>query len=119
MARILIVDDSLFIRKTMREFLKAGSHDVAGEAENSEQALTLYRELKPDLVTMDIIMPRESGLEAIRRIREYDPNARIVVVSAMGQKKVVSQALELGAKGMVLKPVRAAELLARIAEALA
>jgi len=119
MARILIVDDSLFMRMMIKKLLVGGAHEVVGEAGSSAEALTMYQALRPDLVTMDIIMPKESGLEAIRHIIAQDRGARIIVISAMGQKQVVEQALALGAKGFVHKPIKSVDLLACIGEALA
>ena len=92
MAKVLVVDDSKFMRLTLKNFLEKNSensHTVIGEAENVSQAVERYTELKPDLVTMDIIMPEESGLEAVKKILAIDPSAQIIMVSAMGQEKIV------------------------------
>ena len=106
MARALVVDDSVFMRLTLKRLLLLCGHEVVGEAEDAPNALKKYQELKPDFVTMDIIMPIETGLEAVKKIISVDPTARIVMVSAMGQEKVVEEAISLGAKGFIVKPVQ-------------
>jgi len=117
MAKILVVDDSKFMRLILKNCIEKdskGKHLVVGEAEKDEEAIVKYKELKPDLVTMDIIMPVESGLFAVKQIMEFDPQARIIMVSAMGQEKIVEEAVQLGAKGMIAKPVKGPDLLAMI-----
>lgn len=104
MARILIVDDAKFMRMTLTNILIKANHDVVGEAENGSEAVKLYEELKPDLVTMDVTMPEMSGLEAVRQIKQGDPEAKIIMCSAMGQQKMVVEAIETGAKDFVVKP---------------
>ncbi|NHM29911.1 response regulator [Neobacillus terrae] len=104
MARILVVDDAKFMRMTLTNMLEKANHDVVGEAENGSEAVKLYEELKPDLVTMDVTMPEMSGLEAVRKIKQGDPEAIIIMCSAMGQQKMVVEAIETGAKDFVVKP---------------
>ncbi|SDQ58300.1 two-component system, chemotaxis family, response regulator CheY [Virgibacillus subterraneus] len=104
MARILIVDDANFMRVTLETIVKEDKHEVIGGAENGEEAIKLYKEMKPDLVTMDITMPVMNGIDAIKEIMEYDSEAKIVVCSAMGQQKVVVEAIEIGAKDFIVKP---------------
>ncbi|WP_163972148.1 response regulator [Oceanobacillus halotolerans] len=104
MARVLVVDDANFMRVTIGNILKKEKHEIVGEASNGEEAVQQYKELQPDLVTMDITMPVMNGIEAIKAIREINPNAIIVVCSAMGQQKVVVEAIELGAKDFIVKP---------------
>jgi two-component system chemotaxis response regulator CheY len=114
MAKILVVDDSKFMRLTLKNFLEknlGGAHKVIGEAGSAAEAVQKYAELKPDLVTMDIIMPDESGLEAVKKIMASDANAKIIMVSAMGQEKIVEEAIALGAKSFVTKPIKSDELL--------
>jgi len=104
--KVMIVDDSRFMRLTLRNMLEhEGKYEVIGEADNDVSAVAKYKELKPDVVTMDIIMPIESGLRAVKEIVEFDPNAKIIMVSAMGQEKIVEEAINLGAKGFVVKPI--------------
>ena len=104
MARILIVDDAKFMRLTLTNILKKAEHEVVGEADNGEKAVQLYRELKPDLVTMDITMPEMSGIDAVRQIKSEFPDAIIIMCSAMGQQKMVVEAIESGAKDFIAKP---------------
>jgi len=117
MANVLVVDDSKFMRLILKNGIENDSgkrHKVVGEAEDGASAVAKYKELKPDIITMDIIMPVESGLQAVQKIIELDPSAKIIMVSAMGQEKIVEEAMKLGAKGFVTKPVKNEELLASI-----
>ncbi|UYZ23797.1 response regulator [Mesobacillus jeotgali] len=104
MARILIVDDAKFMRITLTNILKKANHEIVGEAENGREAVMLYRELKPDLVTMDITMPEMSGLDAVKEIKKDFKDAKIIMCSAMGQQKMVVDAIEAGAKDFIVKP---------------
>ena len=104
MARILIVDDAKFMRITLTNILKKANHEIIGEAENGREAVRLYRELKPDLVTMDITMPEMSGLDAVKEIKKDYKDAKIIMCSAMGQQKMVVDAIEAGAKDFIVKP---------------
>ncbi len=111
MARILIVDDSIMMRKTLRTILQRAGHTVEAEAANGEQAILCYTSHRPDLVTLDITMPGMNGLEVIKRLKEIDPAANLVIVSALGQKRTVFEALQHGAKNYILKPVTEEKLL--------
>ena len=102
--RILIVDDAEFMRMMLRDILLVKGFDVAGEAANGAEAISLYKALKPDLVLMDITMPVMDGISAVKEIIEYDPDARIVMVSAMGQQAMVIQSIKCGAMDFVVKP---------------
>ncbi|HAQ06484.1 MAG TPA: two-component system response regulator [Bacillus bacterium] len=104
MARILIVDDAKFMRITLTNILKEANHEIVGEAENGREAVRLYRELRPDLVTMDITMPEMSGLDAVKEIKRDFKDAKIIMCSAMGQQKMVVDAIEAGAKDFIVKP---------------
>lgn len=107
MARVLVVDDALFMRKMLIDILKKEGYDVCGEAENGKEAIEQYRQLKPDLVTMDIVMPKMEeidGIGAVREIIKLDPNAKIIMVSAMGQHVLVVEAIQAGAKDFITKP---------------
>lgn len=104
--RILIADDALFMRNMLREiFVKAG-FQVVGEAANGVEAVERYHELKPDLVTMDIVMPLKSGIEALQQITREDPDARVVMCSALGQESLVIEAVQAGAKDFIVKPFK-------------
>ena len=102
--RILITDDTAFMRMTLRNVLEKNGYEVVGEAEDGLQAVEMYSSVNPDLVTTDITMPKMDGIEAIKRIMKKDPDARIIVVSAMGQKALVIEALNSGAKDFIVKP---------------
>lgn len=115
MARILIVDDALMMRKSLAGILMKAGH-IVEEAVSGEQAVKAYEEYQPDLVTMDITMPGMDGIEALKRIRDFDADAKVVMVSALGQRHKVFAALEAGAKGYVLKPLKEENLLATIQE---
>ncbi|MFO1443699.1 response regulator [Bacillus sp. Bva_UNVM-123] len=104
MARILIVDDAKFMRMTLSSILHKANHEIVGEGENGIDAIRLYGELNPDLVTMDITMPEMSGLEAVKEIKKAYPNAKVIMCSAMGQQKMVVEAIEAGAKDFIVKP---------------
>ncbi|SHF53903.1 response regulator [Ornithinibacillus halophilus] len=104
MAKVLIVDDAKFMRVTLANILSKENHEIVGEAENGQQAVELYKDTKPDLVTMDITMPIMNGIDAIKEIVTYDRNAQIIVCSAMGQQKIVVNAIEIGAKDFIVKP---------------
>lgn len=104
--RVLIVDDALFMRNMLKEiFLKAG-YEVVGEAGDGLEAVEQYRQLRPDLVTMDIVMPHRSGIEALQEIRQEYPDACIVMCSAMGQESLVLEAVQAGAQDFIIKPFK-------------
>ena len=104
MRRLLVVDDALFMRKLISGVAAEAGWEVAGEAGNGEEAVSLYKELKPDLVTMDLVMPVMGGLEALRRIRELDPSAQVVVVTALDQKNALMESIRDGALDFIVKP---------------
>lgn len=104
MARILVCDDSAFMRMMLKTALVSLGHQVAGEAGDGEEAVRQYEELLPDVVTMDITMPQVNGLEALRRIRDRHPRALVIMVSALGQQAIIKEALEAGAKDFIVKP---------------
>ena len=102
--RILIVDDAAFMRMMIRDILTKNDFEVAGEATNGEEAVNKYAELKPDLVTLDITMPGMDGVTVLKEIRKLDPNARVVMCSAMGQQAMVVEAIQSGALDFINKP---------------
>ena len=105
MARIMIVDDSRMIRKTIRLYLEGGGHEIVAEASDGEEAVKNYKISKPEIVTMDISMPEMSGLEALREIMKIDPNAKVIMISSLNQKELVFNAISLGAVSYILKPM--------------
>lgn len=109
--RVLIVDDALFMRNMLKEvFLKAG-YEVVGEAADGFEAIEQYRQLLPNLVTMDIVMPRKSGIEALMDIRKEFPDACVVMCSAMGQESLILEAVQAGAKDFIVKPFKEEKVL--------
>jgi two-component system chemotaxis response regulator CheY len=116
--RVMIVDDVAFVRKTLTEILTAAHYQVVGEAKDGAEAVEMYERLKPDLVTMDVVMPGMSGIEATKRIVKSDKSARVVIISAMGQESLVMEAINVGAKDYMLKPFSAADVLKTVERAL-
>ena len=114
MGRILVVDDTMFMRTLLKNILFSGSHDIVGEAENGEDAVEKYKALKPDLVTMDVVMPKMNGIEALKAIMAADPNAKIVMCTAVGQEQMVKLAIKTGAKGYIVKPFQAPKVLEEV-----
>jgi two-component system chemotaxis response regulator CheY len=109
--RILIVDDSRLMRSMISEILKTAGYEIAGEASTGIEAIEKYRELKPDLMTLDIVMPEMKGLDALKEIIGFDPGANIVIVSSLGQKLLTDDAIASGAKDFVAKPFKNDDLL--------
>ncbi len=104
--RILIVDDLSFMRTAIREIIEASGFGVAGEAENGAEGIILYRERRPDVVLMDITMPIMDGIESLKRIVDYDPRARVIMCSALGQQEYIIRAIQYGARDFIVKPFR-------------
>ena len=112
--RILITDDALFMRVSLRNILSQNGYEVAGEAATGAEAIQLYQQEHPDLVTMDITMPEMDGITAVREIRKLDPEARVIMCTAMGQKQMVLDAIGAGAKDFIVKPFQPAKVLESI-----
>lgn len=117
-ANIMIVDDAAFMRMMVKDILSKNGFTVVGEAENGALAVEKYMDLKPDLVIMDITMPEMDGLQAVREIRKKDPQARIIMCSAMGQQTMVIEAIQSGAKDFVVKPFQAERVVEAVSKAL-
>ena len=115
---ILLVDDAAFMRMMLKDILVNNGYQIIGEAENGAVAIDKYMELKPDITIMDITMPEMDGLQAVKEIRKRDPQARIVMCSAMGQQAMVIEAIQSGAKDFVVKPFQADRVLEAVAKAL-
>jgi two-component system chemotaxis response regulator CheY len=116
--RILVVDDASFMRMMIKDILSKNGYLVVGEAENGMLAIERFMELRPDLVTMDITMPELDGITAVREIRKIDPQAKIIMCSAMGQQAMVIDAIQAGARDFVVKPFQAERVLEAIGKAL-
>lgn len=117
--KVLIIDDALFMRESLKSMLsKCADIEVVGEAPNGAIGVELYKELKPDVVTMDITMPEMDGIEALKRIKTLDPAARVIMISAMGQEGMVKQAILSGAKTFIVKPFTEVYLLNTITKVL-
>jgi two-component system chemotaxis response regulator CheY len=114
MAKILITDDAAFMRMMLADILKKAGHEVIGEAANGLEAIDKYQKLTPDLVTMDITMPEMDGIEALKKIKEIAPQAKVIMCSAMGQQGMVLQAIQAGAKDFIVKPFQADRVLESI-----
>lgn len=118
MPSVLIADDAAFMRMMIKNILSEAGYEIAGEAENGAVAVTKYKELKPDLTTMDITMPEMDGLQALKEIRSADPSARVVMCSAMGQQSMVIESIQAGAKDFIVKPFQPDRVLEAIQKAL-
>lgn len=106
MKKILIVDDAEFMRMALRRILESNGFEVVAEAENGQIGVEKYKQHQPDIVTMDITMPEMTGIEALKAIRAYDPQAKVIMVSAMGQEVFVREAVISGAKTFIVKPFK-------------
>ncbi len=109
--KILVVDDAIFMRGLIRDIFARGPFVIAGEAENGAEAVRLYTELKPDLTTMDIVMPQMDGISALKEIMRLDPGANVIMCSALGQEALIAEAIEAGARDFIVKPFQPARVL--------
>ena len=107
MAKVLIVDDAAFMRMMIKDILSKNGYEIAGEAENGKVAVDKYAEVQPDLVLMDITMPEMDGIQALKAIKSANPNAKVIMCSAMGQQAMVIEAIQSGAKDFIVKPFQA------------
>ena len=111
MARVMICDDAAFMRMMIKDILTKNGYEIAAEAENGMKAVEKYPEARPDLVLMDITMPEMDGIEALKKIKEIDPGANVIMCSAMGQQAMVIEAIQSGAKDFIVKPFQAERVL--------
>ncbi|MFU0823703.1 response regulator [Clostridium sp.] len=118
MARVLIVDDAAFMRMMIKDILEKNGYEVVGEASNGIKAVELYKSERPDVVTMDITMPDMDGIEAVKAIKAFDPSAKIIMCSAMGQQTMVMDAIRSGARDFIVKPFQADRVLEAIRKAI-
>ncbi|MCE7791366.1 response regulator [Salipaludibacillus sp. CUR1] len=118
MAKLLITDDAAFMRMTLKKMVTDAGYEVACEAGNGQQAVDLYKEHRPDLVTMDITMPEMNGIEALEKIKHFDPEAKVIMCSAMGQQSMVVDAIQKGAIDFIVKPFDSLRIKEAIGKAL-
>jgi two-component system chemotaxis response regulator CheY len=116
--RVLISDDAIFMRTMLKDILKKEGYEIVGEARTGQEAVEKYKELRPDLVTMDIVMPDKDGIQAVKEITEFDPQAKILMCSAMGQQSLVIEAIQAGARDFVVKPFQPSRVLEAAARVL-
>lgn len=112
--KVLIVDDAAFMRMMIKDILTKNGFEIVAEAGDGAQAIEMYKEHSPDLVTMDITMPEMDGITSLKEIRKFDPNAKIIMCSAMGQQAMVIDAIQAGAKDFIVKPFQAERVLEAI-----
>ncbi len=108
---VLICDDAVFMRSLLREILEQAGYEVVGEATTGTEAVDRYKELRPDIVTLEVVMPDIGGIDAVREIVKSDPDARILMCSALGQQALISEATEAGAREFVVKPFQPSRVL--------
>jgi two-component system chemotaxis response regulator CheY len=118
MARVLVADDASFMRQMIREIVEAEGHEVVGEASDGDEVVEEFKRLSPDVVTMDIVMPRRSGIDAVKTIMELQPDAQVVMCSALGQESLVQEAMDAGARDFIVKPFKPDAVIATIQKVL-
>lgn len=118
MAKVLIVDDAAFMRMMIKDILEKNGFEIVGEGNNGIKAVELYKKEKPDIVTMDITMPDMDGIEAVKEIKAFDPAAKIIMCSAMGQQTMVMDAIRAGARDFIVKPFQPDRVLEAIRKVL-
>ncbi|KYC59233.1 response regulator [Weizmannia sp. FSL W8-0676] len=116
--KILIVDDAAFMRMMIKDILTKNGYDVVAEAADGAQAIEKYKEHRPDLVTMDITMPEVDGISALKEIKKIEPDAKVIMCSAMGQQAMVIDAIQAGAKDFIVKPFQADRVIEAIQKTL-
>ncbi len=115
--RVLVVDDAAFMRRQIRDILEGAGYQVVGEAADGDEALALYDSARPDVVTLDLVMPRRGGLDTLRELRRRDPAARVVVCSSLSDEASILEAIRLGARDYLIKPVAGDRLLQAVDKA--
>ncbi|MCV6606875.1 MAG: response regulator [Campylobacterales bacterium] len=118
MLKVLVVDDSLVLRKNITKMFTELSHEIIGEAKNGIEGVAMFQDLNPDLVTMDITMPDMDGIEAVTKIMEIDPDAKVIMATSHGQEEMVIKAVQAGASGYILKPITREKLEETLSKAL-
>lgn len=110
MNKVLVIDDAAFMRMTIKIMLERSNYEVVGEAGDGKDGIKLYKDLKPDIVTLDITMPDMDGIAALKEIKKFDPNAKVIMVSAMGQELMVRESIKAGANSFLVKPFKEDQL---------
>ncbi len=110
MSKVLVADDASFMRMIIRRILEKEGHEVIGEANNGAVCIERYKELTPDIVTLDITMPEMDGITALKSLMEYDPNANVIMISALGEEHMIREAIAIGAKNFIIKPFQEAQV---------
>lgn len=118
MANVLVVDDAAFMRLSLKQILENHGHKMIGEAANGKEAIEKYMALKPDVTILDITMPEMNGLDALKFIKELDPNARVIICSALGQQEQLAKAIQYGATDFIVKPFDNSRLIAALEKVL-
>ena len=118
MSKVLIVDDAAFMRMMLKDTLTKNGYEIAGEASDGNEAVEKFKELKPDLTTLDITMPNCDGIEALKKIKALDPAAKVIMCSAMGQQAMVMESIKAGAKDFIVKPFQADRVLESVGKVL-
>ncbi len=116
--KILLADDLSFMRMMQKDMLEQEGFEIIGEASNGIEAVNKYKELRPDIIVLDITMPYMNGLEAMRKIFEFDPNAKIIICSALGQQQLIIEAIKAGVKDFIVKPFKKERMISAIKKAL-
>lgn len=116
--KVLVVDDAAFMRMMIKDILSKNGYEIVGEAENGLKAVEKWQELHPDLTTMDITMPEMDGITAIKEIKKLDPNAKVIMCSAMGQQAMVIEAIQSGARDFIVKPFQPDRVLEAVRKAI-
>ncbi len=117
MTRVLIADDASFMRQMIRDIIEPEGFEVVGEASDGVEVVEKFRKLHPDVVMMDIVMPKRSGIDAVKAIKADHPGARVVMCSALGQEALVTEAIQAGAKDFIVKPFKPDAVLATLRKA--
>lgn len=118
MAKVLIVDDAIFVRAAMKKYVEKAGHEVVGEASDGKESIELFKELEPDGVIMDITMPRMSGIEALKIIKGINSDVKVIMCSAIGQQEAIAAAIQNGASDFVIKPFTEEQIVAKIRQVL-
>lgn len=113
-AKLLVVDDAMIIRQMIKDTAQANGWEIAGEADNGQAAIEQYEKLRPDAVTLDLVMPEFNGIHALKGIKEIAPDARVIIVSALNQSEILKEALEIGASDFVVKPFKPDQILSAL-----